>query len=121
MSRPLAKQNPLLRHVLIELEDAARAHEAPIWKAVARRLSRARHQTGPLNVGHLERAAGPSQTVVVAGKLLAAGRLSKPLTVAAFAYSASAREKIRAAGGTALSISELVKHQPKGAGVRLLA
>lgn len=115
------KQNPLLRELLRELEGAAKLHRAPIWHAVARRLDRARHRAVPLNVGHLERAAGPSETVVVAGKLLAAGRLSKPLTVAAFAYSESARGKIHAAGGKALSIPELLKHHPDGAGVRLVA
>ena len=34
-------------------------------------------------------------------KILAQGELTKPLTVHAHAFSASAREKIEAAGGTA--------------------
>ncbi len=106
---------------MVELRRAARQGEAPLWSAVADRLDRARHQTVPLNVGQLERLARPGETVVVAGKLLADGPLSKRLTVGAFGYSAEARAKIRAAGGTALSLHELLKHHPDGTGVRLLA
>jgi large subunit ribosomal protein L18e len=115
------EKNPELHRVVVELRRAAHAHDAPIWNSVADRLERARHQGTPVNVGHLERIAGAEETVVVPGKLLADGPLSKRLTVAAFSYSAGARSKVHAAGGTALTISELLKAKPDGAGVRLLA
>ncbi|MGI0128715.1 MAG: 50S ribosomal protein L18e [Thermoplasmata archaeon] len=121
MARSFREKNPELHRVVVELRRASHAHSAPIWDAVADRLERARHQTLPLNVGHLERVAEAEETVVVPGKLLADGPLSKRLTVAALAYSAEARSKVRSAGGTALSISELLKAKPDGAGVRLLA
>jgi len=73
----------------------------------------------PVNVGHLERLARAQQTILVPGKLLAEGRLTKPLTVAALHYSAAARDKIHSAGGTTLSIEELLKSKPNGQGVRL--
>jgi large subunit ribosomal protein L18e len=120
MLRTIRKDNPELAHLLIALRKASKAHDAPIWGDVARRLARGRHQVGPVNVGHLERLAEPQQTILVPGKLLAEGRLSKPLTVAAFHYSAAARTKIHSAGGTTLSIEELLKAKPNGAGVRLL-
>jgi len=119
MLRTISKENPELRHLLIHLRRAAKAHEAPIWGAVARRLARSRHQTTPVNVGHLQRLVEPSATVVIPGKLLADGLLSKPLTVAAFQFSAAARTKIHAAGGKALTIEELLKAKPNGTGVRL--
>ena len=115
------EKNPELRRVVVALRRAAHAHRAPIWASVADRLERSRHAVGPLNVGHLERIAEADATVVVPGKLLAEGPLSKALTVAAFAYSAEARAKVRAAGGTALTIPELLRARPDGAGVRLLA
>jgi large subunit ribosomal protein L18e len=121
MSDVIRKENPELARVIIELRKAARAHKAPIWGAAADRLSRPRHQVFPLNVGHLERLAHPQETIVVPGKLLAEGSLTKPLTVGAISYSLEAESKVRAAGGTALSISELFKSHPDGKGVRLLA
>ena len=121
MLRTIRKENPELAHLLVALRKAAKAHEAPVWGDVARRLARGRHQRDPLNVGQLERLAQANQTIVVPGKLLAEGRLSKPLTVAAFHYSEAARAKVSSAGGTAISIEELLKSKPDGSGVRLLA
>ncbi len=115
------KENPELVRLVVELKKAARAHEAPVWAAVADRLERPRHQSTPVNVGHLERLTAAGDTVVVPGKLLADGRLAKRLTVAAFHFSKQARGKIHAAGGSALSLHELLKAHPDGAGVRLLA
>lgn len=106
---------------MLELRRADKQGAAPIWSAVAERLARARHSIVPLNVGQLERLARPGETIAVPGKLLAEGPLSKRLTVGAFGFSAEARAKIHAAGGTTLSLAELLKAHPDGAGVRLLA
>jgi large subunit ribosomal protein L18e len=121
MARSVRKENPELLRLIVELRRAERAHHAAIWGAVADRLERARHQTTPVNVGHLDRLTRDADTVVVPGKLLAEGPISKRITVAAFSYSAEARRKIHAAGGAAVSVHELLKSKPDGAGVRLLA
>ena len=121
MARTIRKQNSELVRLVGELRRAARTQHAPIWSSVADRLERGRHQVPPMNVGHLDRLARPEETVVVAGKLLAEGPLSKPVTVAALAYSAEAKSKIHAAGGSALTLPDLLKSRPDGAGVRLLA
>jgi large subunit ribosomal protein L18e len=121
MARRSRKENPELLRLLVELRRAARTHRAPIWGSVAERLERARHQVDPVNVGRLERLAGAGETVVVPGKLLAAGPLTKKLTVGAFSFSEGAREKVHAAGGLALSLPALLKSKPDGTGVRLLA
>lgn len=120
MARSPRKQNPELTHAVHELRRAAREHRAPIWDAAADRLERARHQTNPVNVGHLDRLASAKQTVLVPGKLLASGEIHLPVTVAAFGWSEMARSKVHAAGGTILSIHDLLKSRPDGAGVRLL-
>jgi len=115
------KGNPELVRLVGELKKAARAHQAPIWAAVADRLERPRHQVEPVNVGQLDRLAEAGETVVVPGKLLAEGRLVKRLTVGAFGFSAEARGKIHAAGGSAVSLQDVIKAHPDGSGVRLLA
>ena len=121
MALPVRKQNSELVRLVGELRRTARTQHVPLWACVADTLERSRHRVRPVNVGHLERLAHPEETVVVPGKLLAEGSLTKPLTVAAFAYSAEARSKVRGAGGQALSLHDLLKARPDGAGVRLLA
>jgi large subunit ribosomal protein L18e len=121
MAPPISKENSELVRLVVELRRAARAQKAPIWATVADRLERPRHQVTPVNVGHLDRLTKAGETVVVPGKLLAEGRLSKQLTVAAVAYSKEARTKVHAAGGSAITVHELLKAHPDGTGVRLFA
>ncbi len=121
MARSLGKQNPELTHALLELRRAARANDAPIWSAVADRLERSRHQFSPVNVGHLARAAGGNEAIVVPGKLLSSGSLSRPLTVGVFDCSETARAKVHAAGGKVLTIHEMLMWRPDGAGVRIVS
>ncbi len=120
MARSHIKGNPELLRAIRELRIAARSHHAPVWASVADGLERARHPSRPVSIGHLDRIAAAEETVVVPGKVLADGSLSKRLTVAAWAYSAEARAKIHAAGGTALSLHDLLKAKPDGSGVRLV-
>ena len=120
MARSHIKGNPELLRAIRELRTAARSHDAPLWASVADGLERSRHPSRPVSVGHLDRIAAPEETVVVPGKVLADGLLSKRLTVAAFSYSTEARAKIHAAGGTAISLHDLVKVKPDGSGVRLI-
>jgi large subunit ribosomal protein L18e len=121
MLRTIRKEDPELVRTLIALRRAAREHHAPVWGAVAEQLARPRHQVNPINVGHLARLAPPKGTVVVPGKVLAQGEIHEPLTVAAYHFSTAARSKILAAGGSALTIHDLLKEKPNGVGVRVYA
>jgi large subunit ribosomal protein L18e len=119
MPPPFRQKNTETHRVVVALRKAAHAHDAPIWGSVADRLERPRHQMTPVNVAHLERLADADEWVVVPGKVLADGAITKPITVAAVGYSTEARTKIHAAGGKALTIAELLHERPDGAGVRL--
>jgi large subunit ribosomal protein L18e len=46
--------------------------------------------------------------------------MDHPVTIAAFAFSGKAREKIIAARGKCLSYPELVKKYPKGSNIRII-
>jgi len=46
--------------------------------------------------------------------------MERKLTVGAFAFSAGAKSKIEASGGSALTIGEFLRKYPKGSGVRLV-
>ena len=99
-----------------------RAHEnnAPIWRDIARRLDRPLKSWAEVNLRRLARYAKKNDTVIVPGKVLGAGNLDAPITVAAYAFSDSAKTKIRNAGGESISIPELVEKNPKGKGIRII-
>jgi large subunit ribosomal protein L18e len=113
------KGNPQLQSLIFELAHRGGKGQ-PLWGAVAEYLERPRHQVRPVNLGHLDRHSGPGDVVVVPTKLLASGRLTHPVQVAALAYSEAARRKILESGGNAWSLRELLEKNPEGRGVKIL-
>lgn len=114
------KSNPALVELIHHLKQRAQEQEAPIWKDVAQRLSGPTRGQAAVNVSTLERNLAPKDVAVVPGKLLAAGSLTKPVTVAAWAFSEGARSKVTKAGGKCLTIRELAQQSPKGTKVRII-
>lgn len=120
VSRNKGPTDPNVASLIYELRKASNANEAKIWRAISNKLQKPRRQRAEVNISKIVRYAGESTTVLVPGKVLGAGEISKPLTVAALAVSEKARTKIEAAKGKVITISELVKENPKGTGVRIL-
>jgi len=114
------KTNPELVHTIFELKALSREHEAPIWRAVARRLEGPRRNWPQVNLSRIARHTSKGAAVVIPGVLLSSGALGFPVTVGAFRTSAEAAKKVAAAGGHSLPILEFARQHPKGTGVRIL-
>jgi len=112
--------NPELLSVVRALTKKAREHNAPLWRDIADRLSSSRRRRVAVNLSRLNRHTQPKETVVVPGKVLGAGNLDHPISVAAFSFSAQAKLKISKAKGKCLSISELLEANPKGGNVKIM-
>ncbi len=113
--------NPLLRNLIVTLEVASRKNDAPIWKRVAELLSRPTRKRVEVNVGRLNKVVNDGETVVIPGVLLGHGILEKKVTVAVWRATRKAKEKVEAAGGRLISIEDLLKENPKGSNVRVIA
>jgi large subunit ribosomal protein L18e len=57
---------------------------------------------------------------VVPGKVLGAGIIEHPISVAASAFSEQAQSKILVAKGKCLTIPQLMEKNPKGSGVKII-
>ncbi|WP_440059001.1 50S ribosomal protein L18e [Thermogladius sp. 4427co] len=114
------KTNILLRKTIRELKKAANRYKAPIWRAVAELLESPRRRRRAVNLSRINRYTSQGDVVVVPGKVLGSGALDHPVTVASFSFSKTALEKIRASGGRAIHILDLVKENPKGSGVKII-
>ena len=104
--------NPVLQGLIQELQKTSIDKGIPLWKRVADDLSRPSRQRRAVNLSRINRFARDNETVVVPGKVLGSGVLSQKLTISAFQFSAGAKEKIAAAGGSAVSLQELLKESP---------
>jgi large subunit ribosomal protein L18e len=114
------KTNPGLRVLIQDLKKKSWENEAPIWRDIAKRLEKPTKQRIVVNLSRIDRYANEGDTVLVPGKLLAAGSITKKVKVAAYNFSAAAVEKIVAAGGECVSIESLAENNPQGTKVKIL-
>ncbi len=114
------KQNPRLTNLIDDLQALADDEDAEVWRDVATRLESPRREHAEVNVSEIERYASEDEAVVVPGKVLGSGVLSKTVTVAAFDFSGSAEDKIERADGEAVPLDDYVADNPDGSEVRVV-
>jgi large subunit ribosomal protein L18e len=117
--KKLKKTNPNLISLIELLRKEGYTQDVPLWVALSKRLSKPTRHTAEVNLSRIARYTEKGDTVVVPGKVLGAGILNHSVTVAAFAFSQSAREKIDAVGRT-LTIPQLMEENPQGTGVKIM-
>lgn len=82
------------------------------YPQIAKQLMKPRRSKGAVNVGKLEKAKGDGP-LAVAGKVLGAGEISRPINVYAWQFSKEAKQKITKAGGKAMPLQELAESREK--------
>lgn len=112
------KANPT-NPVLLETIELLEEQEASLWNDVAENLGKVNRQRPVVNLTDIERNTEEGDTVVVPGKVLGSGRLSKEVTVAAFKASNSARNHIEE-NGDFVFIQDLVDENPEAEDVKLV-
>ena len=84
-------------------------------KRLAELLNLPKRRGVSVNVWKIGKYSKSGALIAVPGKVLSTGRLEQAVTVAAYAFSKGAREKILAAGGKCLKITELGEKELKAA------
>ncbi len=113
--------NPYLKGLVADLKRKSLELKAPIWKDTAERLSKSTRQRAEVNLSDIERNANDGETVLVPGVVLASGNLTKKVNIVAWKFSKSAEAKVKTAGSKIVTIESLVKENPKGSNVRIMA
>lgn len=116
----LTKTNPKLVELIGTLKEKSYQEEVAIWKDVAKRLERSNRRKAEVNISQINRHTSPDETVLVPGKILGSGELNHKVNVVALNFSKKAEEKIAAAGGECLDISEILDKNPKGNKIRII-
>ena len=114
------KSNPNLVKLIDRLLEESAKNNAKVWKDIAERLAKPRRLYAEVNVSKIEKYAKENEYVIVPGKVLGGGRISKAVKVAALSFSESAKRKIEEAGGVCMDISKLLEENPSGSNVRIL-
>lgn len=96
------KENPELQKAIALL----RKQKKPLWIRAADLLSKPRKKAVMVNLEKLNKLTKANDSVIVPGKVLGKGELEHKITIAAFKFSESAKEKIDK--NSMLTIPELI-------------
>ncbi|VVB82220.1 50S ribosomal protein L18e [uncultured archaeon] len=108
------KTNPELVKTIIE------AKKKKNWLEIAGILSSPRINKINVNLTLLNKEAKDGETVIVPGKVLSEGELTKKVKIAAFGFSEKAKEKILKVKGETLTILEEIKKNPDAKNIRII-
>ena len=121
MGKPTGPTSSTTREIINKLKKVSRDNKSAIWKDIAKRLSKPRRIRPVVNILKIDKYAEKGDHIIIPGKLLSLGTLTKPVTIAALNASESAIRKIEDAKGTFLTLPELAKKNPKGNNIKILA
>src|SRR3989344_473625 len=105
--------------ILVETLRAAKKTGSEIWLNVARVLSSPRRNKIAVNLGELEKATKEGDSIIVPGKILSQGEISKKIAVIAFAFSKKAKEKLLKTKSQAVNIIDEIKKNPQAKGLKV--
>ena len=114
------KSNSTLVKTILDLKEASRKNEAPLWRSIANRLEGSSRNWPSVNVSKLEYNINKNGKAIIPGKLMGTGIVTKKMTVAAYSFTDSAKEKIQSAGGKCLTYNEMIKASPRGTNITVI-
>lgn len=120
MGKRSGPTNEYHAQLILELRKVCATQKAALWGRIADDLSRSTRQRRAVNVSRINRSTAANEIVIVPGKVLGSGEVDHSVTVAAFSFSTSAKQRIMDAKGKTLSIPELMKQHPQGKNIRIL-
>ncbi|MBW6451372.1 MAG: 50S ribosomal protein L18e [DPANN group archaeon] len=121
MGKPTGPTNPITKNIVNILIKASKDNKVNIWKDIAERLNKSSRIRPVVNIAKIEKYTNKGDYVIVPGKLLAVGTLTKEVTISAWNASESAIKKINDAKSTYITLQEMIKQNPKGKNIKILA
>lgn len=86
--------------------------QSPFWLRISEYLARPRRKSIKVNISKINRVAKENSIVLVPGKVLSEGELTKPISLSAFSFSEKAKAKLSKASIT--SLEQLAQKNKKG-------
>ena len=103
---------------IVETIIATKKHKA--WLKIAHMISGPRRKQASVNLIDIDKETKEGDTVLIAGKVLGSGDVSKKIRVVALYFSEEARKKLKAKKCEVVSVREEVKVNPKAQGIKIL-
>ena len=83
------------------------------YRAIAAKLAAPASQRAQVNLSKIEKNAQKGDVIIIPGKLLGTGTLSKQVTLVAFSASQSALDKLKESKSEYMTIDEYISKKPQ--------
>ncbi|MBU0466649.1 MAG: 50S ribosomal protein L18e [Nanoarchaeota archaeon] len=113
-SRTKKKTNP----VLVETLNAAIKN--PSWKEVSKLLSTPTRRYSSVNLFEIDKQTKAGDTVIIPGKVLSKGEMTKKVRICALSISEKAKEKLKPTKSEIVSILEEITKNKKAEGIKII-
>ncbi len=112
----MKKDNPVLASLIEKLKKS----DKPIWLKVAAELEKSRRRKVEVNLSKIDRLVKDNSVILVPGKVLGSGNLTKKVTIAAFNFSSSAKKLLDQNGSKTSTIDAIMAQNPSGKEIIIL-
>ena len=120
MAKRTGPTNVVLQQLIAELKKKSIEQNANIWKRLATDLEKSSRSRRVVNLSRISMYTKENDIIVIPGKVLGAGEIGHKLTISAFQFSESAKEKLIKNGSKIVSLCELSNQNPQGKGIRII-
>ena len=101
--------NKILYDTIIMLKKKSTESKRKVFRAVANILSSSASLRAQINLDKIDKHSKKDEYIIIPGKVLGTGDLTKPINIIGFAASNSAIEKIKKSGGNFFEIIDYLK------------
>lgn len=110
------KSNSLRKKLAYSLQKHGKNRKERIWSLASEEILATASNRRAVNLSEISRNSKEGGRVLIPGKVLAGGNLSHKVTVVAYSFSQTAKEKILASGGKFVGLKEYMEsgEDPKG-------
>ena len=115
----LEHKNQRLQELVSSLKKQSLEQKTNVWKSVALELERPTRNHRVVNLSKIEKYCKDNDVIIIPGKLLSGGLLTKKVTIAAYAFSEKVLEK-SSGKASIISIEDAMKKFPNGKNIRII-
>ena len=90
------------------------------WISIAHKLSGPTRVFTSINLNQIDSQTKAGDTIIVVGKILSSGKLTKKVRICALSISNQAKDKLKDTKSEFVHISEEIKKNPKAEGLKVL-
>jgi len=90
------------------------------WLPIAKKIANSTRQYSSVNLSDIDAKTTAGDTVLIIGKVLASGELTKKVRICSLSISQSAQDKLKKTKSEYATIAQEIKINPKAEGVKII-